>query len=94
MKCLLLILLSALASIIINPIHHHAASSFTIIISPPSSAQDYRQLASLLVASFDAPVDGNNYYNDKLSKKLQQLQWNLYEKSLLKNLHINDMYQQ
>jgi len=97
MKCLLLILLSALASIIINPIHHHAASSFMIIISPPSSAQDYRQLASLLVASFDAPpllkisssegdgdekVDDSNHYNDKLSKKLQQLQWNLYEKSL------------
>ena len=97
MKCLLLILLSALTFIIINPIHHHAASSFTIIISPPSSAQDYRQLASLLVASFDAPlfqqisdssddgdekVDDSNYYNDKLSKQLQQLQWNLYEKSL------------
>lgn len=99
MKCLLLILLSALTFIIINPIHHHAASSFMIIISPPSSAQDYRQLASLLVASFDAPllqqisgsssddggdekVDGSNYYNDKLSKQLLQLKWNLYEKSL------------
>ena len=45
-----------------------------LIISPPSSAGDYRQLASLLASSFDAPA--------AQSTKIELLKWNMLEKSL------------
>ena len=45
-----------------------------LIISPPSSAGDYRQLASLLASSFDAPAGQ--------SSKIELLKWNMLEKSL------------
>ncbi|KAL7426839.1 hypothetical protein ACHAXM_000614 [Skeletonema potamos] len=81
MRCLFLFLTSytTILSLIINPIHH-TAYSFTITISPPSSADDYRQLASLLVSSFDAPQICCG--NENALSKIQRLQWDLYEKSL------------
>ena len=70
-------------SIIINPIHH-TANSFstktTTIISSPASADDYRQLASLLVSSFDAPQCSKEE-DDNTVSKIQRLQWDLYERS-------------
>jgi ribosomal protein S18 acetylase RimI-like enzyme len=77
MKCLFFILVSYTTMLVIDPIHY-TANSFTISISPPSSANDYRQLASLLVSSFDAPQDDN----DAISSKIQRLKWDIYDKSL------------
>ncbi len=57
-----------------------------LIVTVPSGASDYRQLASLLVSTFDAPPSTksplNNGEMDSLQSKLDLLQWNLYDKSL------------
>ena len=80
---LILVSYTTILSIIINPIHHtassfSASSTTTITISPPSSADDYRQLASLLVSSFDAP---QSCQEDDAVPMMERLQWDLYEKS-------------
>ena len=80
MKTLFLILLSY-TTILLNPILYTANSfsaTTTISITPPASTNDYRQLASLLVSSFDAPQKED----DNASSMIQKLQWDLYEKSL------------
>lgn len=48
--------------------------STALIVTPPSGASDFRQLASLVVSTFDAPIDP--------ASKLEVMQWNLYERSL------------
>jgi|AntRauTorckE5430_2_1112549.scaffolds.fasta_scaffold03950_3 ribosomal protein S18 acetylase RimI-like enzyme len=65
-----------------------------LIIAPPSSSTDYRQLASLLVSTFDAPdsADDANANDDAITKTktnanagakiLEKMQWMLYDKSL------------
>lgn len=58
-----------------------------LVISPPSSASDYRQLASLLASTFDAPqavTSNKNGANQQpsLQSKMEVLKWNLLEKSL------------
>jgi len=60
-----------------------------IIVTVPSSASDYRQLASLLVSTFDAPslvtkstLNNEKDEKDSLKTKLDLLQWSLYDKSL------------
>lgn len=90
MKSLFLILLSytTILSILLSPIHHTASSfssttTTTTIISSPASANDYRQLASLLVSSFDAPSQSyKEDDDDDAVSKIQRLQWDLYERSL------------
>jgi hypothetical protein len=65
----------------------HGISSL-IIISPPSSFGEYRQLASLLVGTFDdltsdfATKASSNNHQRELRFKIDTLQWNLFEKSL------------
>lgn len=60
-----------------------------LIVTAPSGASDYRQLASLVVGTFDAPLDpefSNELMNadraQRIRSKLEYIQWNLYEKSL------------
>lgn len=57
-----------------------------LIVTPLSGASDYRQLASLLVSTFDAPPDPTSELNkdqkETLRSKLDLMQWNLYDKSL------------
>ena len=53
-----------------------------LTISPPSSASDYRELASLLASTFDAPVEDINQEQQSLGSKLEVLRWNLVERSL------------
>jgi ribosomal protein S18 acetylase RimI-like enzyme len=84
----MLVLYNTILSIIINPIRR-AANSFAIQISPPESEDDYRQLASLLVSSFDAPESRCTNGDDNALSKLRGLQWNLYEKSLTEEFTYN-----
>ena len=84
MKTLFLILLSY-TTILLNPIVYTANSfstTTTISITPPASTNDYRQLASLLVSSFDAPQSCKEEEVDNASSMIQKLKWDLYEKSL------------
>ena len=86
MKTLLLILLSytTILPILLNPTLYTANSfsaTTTVSITPPASSYDYRQLASLLVSSFDAPQSCKEE-DDNASSMIQRLQWDLYEKSL------------
>ncbi|KAL3767428.1 hypothetical protein ACHAW5_004821 [Stephanodiscus triporus] len=61
-----------------------------LLISPPSSTRDYRQLASLIVNTFDAPVadlDARASSNSRVQRqyfqsKIDALRWNVIEKSL------------
>lgn len=59
-----------------------------ILISPPSSSTDFRQLASLLVETFDAPRETPDADN-KIASKLEMIQWNLVEKSLTEQYTYN-----
>lgn len=53
-----------------------------LVISPPASYGDYRQLASLLVDTFDDPSLDSITKSTSLRFKIDVLQWKMYEKSL------------
>lgn len=53
-----------------------------LIIVPPSSFDDYRQLASLLVGTFDDPTINVAKKSTSLQFKVDVLRWNVIEKSL------------
>lgn len=59
-----------------------------ILISPPSSSTDFRQLASLLVETFDTPRQTPDADNN-VASKLEMMQWNLIEKSLTEQYTYN-----
>ena len=58
-----------------------------LLISPPSSIRDYRQLASLIVNTFDAPDADlaawpGSQQSQLFQSKIDELRWNVFEKSL------------
>jgi ribosomal protein S18 acetylase RimI-like enzyme len=58
-----------------------------LVVSPPSSIRDYRQLASLIVDTFDAPdadsaARAGNQNRKDFQSKIDALRWNVLEKSL------------
>ncbi len=72
-----------------------ATSTNALQIVPPSSNDDWRDLASLLVETFDeprviepSPSSSSNAMNT-LINKLQIAKWNLFEKSLTKQFAYN-----
>lgn len=65
-----------------------------LIIGPPVSSTDYRQIASLLVSTFDAPPQpssSSSIINQKSAPaiKIEAMQWMLYEKSLTEQYTYN-----
>jgi len=70
-----------------------------LIIGPPASSTDYRQIASLLASTFDAPPpppsssssSSSSSTNQKSAPatKLEAMQWMLYEKSLTEQYTYN-----
>jgi GNAT superfamily N-acetyltransferase len=60
--------------------YSHAISA--LIISPPASFGDYRQLASLLVGTFDVPSLDSATNSTSLQFNIDALRWNMFEKSL------------
>lgn len=71
-----------------SSMHAMHGISALIIISPPSTFGDYRQLASLLVGTFDDPTSDfatiatPDIEQRGLKCKINALQWNLFEKSM------------
>ena len=57
----------------------------SLVISPPSSLRDYRQLAKLIVSTFDDPSK-NMMRSQSFQSKLDALQWNVLDKSLSEEL--------
>jgi len=61
-----------------------------LLITPPSSTRDYRQLASLIANTFDAPtVDlaaRASSNQQQRQSKIEALWWNMFEKSLTEEL--------
>ena len=55
--------------------HLQLSKAFAIIITPPSTSSDFRNLASLLVSTFDAPRLSN-------SSVVEVMKWNMIDKIL------------
>jgi ribosomal protein S18 acetylase RimI-like enzyme len=67
-----------------------------LMIGPPASSTDYRQIASLLASTFDAPPpplssSSSSLTNQKFApaNKIEAMQWMLYEKSLTEQYTYN-----
>jgi len=64
-----------------------------LIVAPPASSTDYRQLATLLVSTFDAPPQpsssSSTNQNYVSATKIEAMQWMLYEKSLTEQYTYN-----
>ena len=65
-----------------------------LVISPPSSTRDYRQLASLIVNTFDAPdadlaARAGSNHRQFFQSKIDALRWNVFEKSLTEEFTFN-----
>ena len=67
----------------------------TFTITTPSSSNDYQQLASLLVETFDQPSPSakNETRASPLSRKWEQLSWEMYDKFLTEQ-QIRQQYMQ
>lgn len=60
-----------------------------LMVTPPLSSSDYRQLATLLVQTFDAPQAAQDSSENSIASRLEWIQWNLVEKSLSEQFTYN-----
>mmetsp|Transcript_10136 Transcript_10136/g.21280 ORF Transcript_10136/g.21280 Transcript_10136/m.21280 type:complete len:293 (+) Transcript_10136:267-1145(+) len=76
-------------------LHQKISSTNALQIVPPSSNDDWRDLASLLVETFDEPTiitpspSSSSTAANPLKNKLQITKWNMFEKSLTEQFAYN-----
>ena len=79
------------ATLFLNAFVHEIQA---LLITPPFSTRDYRQLASLIANTFDAPAvdlaarasSNSQQQRQYFQSKIEALRWNVFEKSLTEEL--------